>query len=229
MTQILMIVTSHAQLGTTGEPTGFWYEELAAPYYAFTDAGVQVDIASPRGGTPPIDPRSEAEPSELVERFKADAQALQKLNNTLSIAAVSEQYDAYFVAGGHGVMWDLAVDRKLIDLLGRAAAADKVIGAVCHGPAALVGVEQQGAPLVRGKRVAAFSDEEERAVELADKVPFLLETRLRALGARYESGPMWRSFAVRDGRLVTGQNPQSSLQTAREVLAAVREESSARG
>jgi putative intracellular protease/amidase len=221
MTKILAILTSHSELGSSGERTGFWFEELAAPYYEFIGQGAHVTVASPRGGLPPIDPRSEAEPSDVVRRFQADEQAMAKLRSTVALADVDEQYDAYFVAGGHGVMWDLSVDATLAKLLSRAADAGKVIGAVCHGPAALVGVERDGQPLVKGKRVTGFTDEEERAVKLADSVPFLLETRLRELGARFESGPMWSSFAVRDGRLVTGQNPQSSAATARELLAAL--------
>jgi putative intracellular protease/amidase len=223
--RILIIVTSHAQLGSTGRRTGFWFEELAAPYYELIDGGASVDIASPAGGLPPADPASEQDPPATVRRFRDDAAAMAKLSHTLRLDAVTPAYDGYFVAGGHGVMWDLASDATLARLLGAAAAAGKVIAAVCHGPAALVQVQLgDGKPLVAGRRVAAFSNEEERAVHLDNEVPFALEDRLKQLGARYERGPMWSSFAVRDGALVTGQNPQSSVAVARELLAALKGE-----
>jgi putative intracellular protease/amidase len=221
--KILLIVTSHEQMGTTGERTGFWLEELAAPYREFTSAGVQVDIASPRGGKAPADPRSTQDTSEAARAFLADPQAMARLEHTLVLGEVKDTYDAYFVVGGHGVMWDLATHAPLHRLLATAYERGAVVAAVCHGPAALVGVKgADGRPLVAGKRVAAFSDEEERAVKLDKVVPFPLETRLRELGARYERGPMWSSFAVRDGRLVTGQNPASSVAAAREALTALQ-------
>ena len=222
--KVLLVVTSHSQLGSTKEPTGFWLEELAAPYAEFTKAGVQVDIASPLGGKAPADPRSEKEPSEATRAFLSDAAAKKKLENTLVLEKVKESYDAYFVVGGHGVMWDLATHAPLHTLLTAAYARGAVVSAVCHGPAALVGVKApDGKPLVAGKRVVAFTNAEEKAMKLDTVVPFPLETRLREQGARFESGPMWNSFAVRDGRLVTGQNPASSAAVAREVLAALRE------
>ncbi|MCP3138114.1 type 1 glutamine amidotransferase domain-containing protein [Pyxidicoccus xibeiensis] len=221
--KVLLIVTSHTQLGNTKEPTGFWLEELAAPYAEFTKAGAQVDIASPLGGKAPADPKSEKESSEATRAFLADAEAKKKLANTLSLEKVKDTYDAYFVVGGHGVMWDLATHTPLHTLLTTAYARGAVVSAVCHGPAALVGVKApDGKPLVAGKRVAAFTNAEEQAVKLDTVVPFALETRLREQGARFESGPMWGSFAVRDGRLITGQNPASSAAVAREVLAALR-------
>jgi putative intracellular protease/amidase len=224
--RVLMIVTSHARLGAAGDatatPTGFWLEELAAPYTVFRDAGLSIDIASPAGGRPPADPKSASSDAEAVRGFLADTDAVARLGSTLRLADVGERYDAYFVVGGHGVMWDLAKSEELAALLGAAHAAGKVVAAVCHGPAALVGVKgAEGEPVVRGRRVAAFSNDEENAVGLVGVVPFALETRLRDLGARYERGPTWSSFAVRDGNLVTGQNPQSSVATAREVLAAL--------
>jgi putative intracellular protease/amidase len=220
---VLMILTSHATLGAaSGKPTGFWFEELAAPYYELIAAGVEVDLASPRGGRPPVDPASQAQPSDAVKRFLGDAKAMEKLAHTMPLASAGNHYDAYFVAGGHGVMWDLAGDPALARLLGRAANAGKVVAAVCHGPAALVGVKRaDGEPLVRGRRVAGFSNEEEKAAHLDAVVPFALQTRLEDLGARYQHGPMWGAFAVRDGNLVTGQNPQSSVAVAREVLTAL--------
>ncbi|AGC43794.1 hypothetical protein MYSTI_02478 [Myxococcus stipitatus DSM 14675] len=222
--KILLIVTSHSQFGDTGEKTGFWLEELAAPYAQFAQAGAQVDIASPRGGTPPVDPRSEKESSAATRAFLADAQAKRKLANTLTLAQVKDTYDAYFVVGGHGVMWDLATHEPTHRLLSSGYARGAVVAAVCHGPAALVGVKgPEGKPLVNGKRVAAFSNAEEKAAKFDAIVPFALETRLREQGARYESGPLWGSFTVSDGRLVTGQNPASSADTAREVLRVLRE------
>jgi putative intracellular protease/amidase len=224
--KILLIVTSHTQLGNTKEPTGFWLEELAAPYAEFTQAGAQVDIASPLGGKPLADPKSEKEPTQGTRAFLADADAKKKLANTLTLEKVKDTYDAYFVVGGHGVMWDLATHKPLHSLLTAAYARGAVVSAVCHGPAALVGVKApDGKPLVAGKRVAAFTNEEEKAGKLDTVMPFLLETRLREQGARHESGPMWGSFTVRDGNLITGQNPASSVATAREVIAALREKS----
>ena len=220
--RVLMIVTSHARLGDSDTPTGFWLEELAAPYAVFRDAGVAIDIASPSGGRPPADPKSEKSDAEPVRRFREDREAMAKLESTLKLADVTERYDAYFIVGGHGVMWDLAQSPHVASLLGPAYDAGKVVAAVCHGPAALVGVrDAKGEPIVRGRRVAGFSNEEEDAVGLTSVVPFPLETRLRELGGQYERGPKWAPFAVRDRNLVTGQNPQSSADTAREVLTAL--------
>ncbi len=222
--RILMIVTSHDRLGDTDKKTGFWLEELAAPYRVFAEAGAHIDIASPKGGKPPADPGSAAEPSEDVRWFLADADAQRKLASTLSLDAVGGDYDAYFVVGGHGVMWDLANHAASQALLGRAFDQGKIVAAVCHGPGALVNVRtRDGEPLVKGRRVAGFSNDEEKAVKLETIVPFALETRLRELGGLYERGPNWSSFAVRDGRLVTGQNPQSSARVAQETLAALAE------
>lgn len=218
---VLLIVTSHDKLGTTGKPTGFWLEELAAPYRTFVEAGAKVDIASLKGGRPPVDPGSDKSDSPDVAWFRANKEAMAKLETTLVLSNAGS-YDAYFVVGGHGVMWDLASDETAAELLGRAFDDGKVVAAVCHGPGALVNVNTaDGAPLVRGRRVAGFSDEEEEAVKLQEVVPFRLETRLRELGGKYERGPMWKAFAVRDGRLVTGQNPASSALVAKETLAAL--------
>ncbi|MBL0697971.1 type 1 glutamine amidotransferase domain-containing protein [Comamonas sp. JC664] len=222
--KILLIVTSHSQFGSTGERTGFWLEELAAPYEQFVQAGAQVDIASPKGGAAPVDPRSEKEVTPATRAFLSNAQAAKKLANTLVLSEVKDTYDAYFVVGGHGVMWDLATHAPLHQLLSKGFARGAVVAAVCHGPAALVGVKgADGNPLVNGRRVAGFSNAEETAAKFDTVVPFALETRLRELGAKYESGPLWKSFTVRDGRLITGQNPASSADTAREVLTALRE------
>jgi putative intracellular protease/amidase/quinol monooxygenase YgiN len=217
-----MILTSHAQLGGTGKPTGFWFEELAAPYYELVGAGATVALASPAGGRPPADPASLADPAGPVAKFLDDAAAIHKLDHTQRLADVAADYDAYFVVGGHGVMWDLASDPDIARLLGTAADSGRVIAAVCHGPAALVGVRGgDGRSILDGHRVTGFSNEEEAAVHLTEAVPFLLEARLRDLAGGYERGAMWSSFVVRDGQLVTGQNPQSSAATARELLAAV--------
>jgi putative intracellular protease/amidase len=218
--KVLIIVTSHAELGSTGQKTGFWLEELAVPYNEFVRAGAYVDIASPRGGPAPADPKSVGSDGPAVKAFSADPEAQRKLAATLPLASVKPMYDAYFVAGGHGVMWDLATDATLHSLLGSEYANGKVVAAVCHGPAALVGVKLRSAqPLVAGRRVAAFSDEEETAVGLTNVVPFLLETKLKELGGRYERGPNWAPFAVADGHLVTGQNPASSLLVAQQTVA----------
>jgi putative intracellular protease/amidase len=220
--RILMIVTSHAQLGATGSKTGFWLEELAAPYLEFKRQGAHVDIASPSGGPPPADPKSEGDPNATLRAFLDDAEARAKLAATLPLADVAAGYDAYFVVGGHGVMWDLADDTALQRLLAGAYEAGNVVAAVCHGPAALVNVRlADGRYLVAGKRVAAFSNAEESAVGLDKIVPFALESSLRERGAHYEAGPMWAAFAVADGKLVTGQNPASSIAVARAVLAAL--------
>jgi putative intracellular protease/amidase len=219
MKSVLMIVTSHDKLGATGDKTGFWLEELAAPYQEFVNAGVSVDIASPRGGKPPADPRSEADATPAVQAFQADATARGKLEQSVRLANVSSTYDAYFVVGGHGVMWDLADNPTLSALLATAYESGKVVAAVCHGPAALVNVRlPSGAPLVAGKKVTGFSNVEEEAVGLAKVVPFALETTLVDRGGKYEAGPLWQPFAVVDGRLVTGQNPASSALAAQKTL-----------
>jgi putative intracellular protease/amidase len=221
--KIAIIVTSHAKLGGTARPTGFWLEELAVPYYELRAAGAIVDIASPAGGSPPVDPASRENPSPGVRRFLADREACDQLEHSLRVRDLTDSYDGYFVAGGHGVMWDLAEDASCAALLSKAIQTGKIVAAVCHGPAALVQAKlADGRSIVAGKRVAAFSNEEEQAVGLTNVVPFALESRLRELGARYERGPNWSSFVIRDGNLITGQNPQSSERTAQEMLLALR-------
>jgi len=222
MKRILMIVTSHARLGATETKTGFWLEELATPYLALTQAGVEVEIASPAGGQPPADPKSEQDPTPEVKAFLDDPAAVQKLSSSLRLAELSGPYDAYFVVGGHGVMWDLPENAALQSMLAHAYETGRVVAAVCHGPAALVNVRlSSGSYLVAGKRVAAFSNAEETAVGLDKVVPFALESRLIERGAKYESAPMWSSFAIREGKLITGQNPASSLAVAQATLAAL--------
>lgn len=220
--RILMIVTSHEKLGSTATKTGFWLEELAAPYLEFKQQGVELDIASPAGGKPPADPKSSSDPTPAVRAFLADAEATAKLANTLRLADVTAPYDAYFVVGGHGVMWDLSQDAALSALLAQAYERGNVVAAVCHGPAALVNVKlSSGRYLVEGKRVAAFTDAEEKAVGLDGIVPFPLESKLKERGAKHEAAPMWSAFAVREGNLVTGQNPASSVAVAKATLAAL--------
>ncbi len=218
----LMIVTSHAELGSTGQKTGFWLEELAAPYLELVLRGVEVDIASPKGGRPPADPKSASSETEAVRAFLADRIASKKLDSTIPLAEASADYDAYFVVGGHGVMWDLARDPALAAMLAGAHDRGRIVAAVCHGPAALVGARlADGRPLVAGRRVAAFSNEEEALIELTSVVPFALESELVRLGARYERGANWASHVAVDDRLITGQNPASSVDVARAVLRAL--------
>jgi putative intracellular protease/amidase len=225
--KILIILTSHATMGEPAQPTGFWFEELATPYYAFVDSGAEVDLASIQGGAAPVDPRSQkplGDNPATVDRFLKDAPAMASLSATMRIESVDwSRYDAVFLPGGHGTMWDLPMSATLAQGLAKTYEAGRVISAVCHGPAGLVNVRlSSGAPLVQGLRVSAFTNTEEDAVGLTPVVPFLLETRLRELGARYESGPDFQPFAVADGNLITGQNPASSEAVARLLLERVR-------
>jgi putative intracellular protease/amidase len=226
--KIVIVLTSHDRLGSTGEKTGFWLEELATPYYVFTDAGYDVELASPRGGLAPYDPKSldrEGNRPASVVRFLADPTAMAKIERTTPFAALdAERIDALFIAGGHGTMWDLPTDARLQAILARLDERRAAIGAVCHGPAGLVGARTQtGKSILDGKNVTSFTDQEEAAIQLTNVVPFLLEQRLRSLigTGRFTSQPMWQPHAVRDGHLVTGQNPQSSERTAKLVLEAL--------
>jgi len=224
--RILIIVTSNARLGDTGKPTGFWAEELAAPYYALTDAGAQVDFASPAGGAAPLDPGSvkpAGENDAVVERFLADSALQTRLATTPRISDLDVgAYDALFFPGGHGTMWDLPGHPGVTHAVERAFATGKVIASVCHGAAGLVSARRpDGRPIVAGKRVNSFTDAEEAAVGLTGVVPFALETRLRELGGQFEGAAKWQPFVVRDGQLVTGQNPQSSALVAAAVLEAL--------
>jgi putative intracellular protease/amidase len=224
MTQrVLMIVTSHARLGDTGKPTGYWSEELAAPYYVLTDAGLAVDIASPAGGAAPLDPGSVkpvGQNDAVIERFLADAALQAQLANTSKVSNMDAcGYDAVFFPGGHGVMWDLPGDAGVKRVVETACAQGKVIASVCHGAAGLISARRaDGKSIVDGKRINSFTDAEETAVGLAGVVPFALETRLRELGGAFECAGNWQPFVVRDGLLVTGQNPQSSALVAAAVL-----------
>jgi len=212
--KILMVLTSHDTLGDTGRKTGFWLEELAAPYYAFKDAGADIVLASPKGGQPPLDPKSN-EPSSQTDptrRFEADAAAKAQLASTVRLDTVSkDHFDAVFYPGGHGPLWDLAEDRDSIELIESFFAAGKPVAVVCHAPGVLRHVNTPaGRPFVEGKKVTGFSDTEEEAVGLTKIVPFLVEDELKAKGGLYSKGPDWGSYVVTDGLLITGQNPASS-------------------
>ena len=220
--KILIVLTSHDQLGDTGKKTGFWLEELAAPYYVFKDAGVDLTLASPKGGQPPLDPKSD-EPSsqtDATRRFAADAEAQAALAHTRVLADVSaDDFDAVFYPGGHGPLWDLAEDARSISLIETTIAADKPVALVCHAPGVLRHVKgADGKPLVDGKTVTGFTNSEEAAVGLTEVVPFLVEDVLKANGGRFERGDDWASYVVADGLLITGQNPGSSADAAQRLL-----------
>ncbi|WP_322895079.1 MULTISPECIES: type 1 glutamine amidotransferase domain-containing protein [unclassified Yoonia] len=221
--KILMILTSHDQLGDTGKKTGFWLEEFAAPYYVFKDAGAEITLASPKGGQPPLDPASDGDDSQTAatKRFKEDADAQQALAQTVALSGVSAaDYDAVFYPGGHGPLWDLAEDRDSIALIEAFAAQDRPIGAVCHAPGVFKHTKaNDGKSLVDGKTVTGFANSEEDGVGLTDIVPFLVEDMLKSNGGTYHKGPDWASFVVVDGKLVTGQNPASSEEAAEKLLA----------
>lgn len=220
--KILIVLTSHDQLGNTGKKTGFWLEELAAPYYTFKDAGADIVLASPKGGQPPLDPKSD-EPSsqtDTTRRFHADAAAKAQLASTVRLDAVQQQdFDTVFYSGGHGPLWDLAEDKNSIKLIESFLAASKPVALVCHAPGALRHVTTpEGKPLVAGKRVTGFSNTEEEAVELTKIVPFLVEDELRAQGGLFSKGADSAPYVVEDGLLITGQNPASSAATAELLL-----------
>jgi putative intracellular protease/amidase len=222
MKKILMVLTSHDQLGATGRKTGFWLEEFAAPYYVFKDAGASVTLASPKGGQPPLDPKSDEPDAQTAatRRFAGDAPAREALAHTRPLAGMrAEDFDALFFPGGHGPLWDLADDPNAIALVQRFQALGKPVAAVCHAPAVLRHPKgADGQPLVKGKRVTGFTNTEEEAVGLTKIVPFLVEDMLRANGGRYGKGADWQSHVEVDGLLVTGQNPASSEAAAQELL-----------
>lgn len=224
--KILMVLTSHDQLGDTGKKTGFWLEEFAAPYYALKDAGAEIVLASPKGGQPPLDPKSD-EPdaqTEATHRFKADEAAQKALASTVTLSSVkAEDFDAVFYPGGHGPLWDLAEDKASISLIEAFAKADKPVGAVCHAPGVFRHVKApDGDFLVKGRKVTGFTNSEEEAVGLTDVVPFLVEDMLQANGGHYSKGADWASHVVTDGKLVTGQNPGSSEAAAEALLALLK-------
>ncbi len=219
--KILMVVTSHDQLGNTDRKTGFWLEEFAAPYYVFSDAGVQITLASPKGGQPPIDPKSDLPENQTpaMERFKKDEAAQKQLSQTRILADMrSGDFDTVFYVGGHGPMWDLVDNPVSISLIESFYNAGKPVAAVCHAPGVLHKVTYGGAPIVKGKRVTGFTNGEEEAVELTKVVPFLVEDELKRLGGIYQKAADWESFSIVDGLLITGQNPASSTAAAQALL-----------
>ncbi|TLG77953.1 type 1 glutamine amidotransferase domain-containing protein [Methylocystis sp. B8] len=223
--KVLMVLTSHDQLGDTGRKTGFWLEELAAPYYAFKDAGAEIVLASPKGGQPPLDPKSN-EPNfqtDLTRRFEADAAANAQLASTLRLDSVkAADFDTVFYPGGHGPMWDLPENPNSIKLIEAFLAAGKPIALVCHAPGALRNVKTpEGRPLVEGKKVTGFTNSEEAAVGLTKVVPFLVEDALTSEGAKFEKAGDWRPFVTTDGLLITGQNPASSGPAAHVLIDAL--------
>ncbi|MGH8144764.1 MAG: type 1 glutamine amidotransferase domain-containing protein [Rhodanobacteraceae bacterium] len=225
--KILMIVTSHGQLGETGKSTGLWLEELASPYYVFKGAGAEITLASPAGGQPPVDPGSEqtGNQTEATKRFQADGEAMQALANTHKLADIDpDTYDAVFYPGGHGPLWDLADNQDSLHVIESLYAAGKPVAAICHGPAALRDARgPYGLPLLRGKAVTGFSDSEEQAAGLVDVVPFLIEDMLKESGAEYSKAADGQAHVVTSGNLITGQNPASSAGAAKAVLQQLRQ------
>lgn len=220
--KVLMVLTSHDTLGNTGLKTGFWLEELAAPYYVFKAAGADIVLASPKGGQPPLDPKSN-EPSfqtDMTRRFEADVEATAQLASTVRLDSVSQaDFDTVFYPGGHGPLWDLAEDKKSVALIESFIAAGKFVALVCHAPGVLRDVKgPDGRPLVEGKKVTGFTNSEEEAVGLTNVVPFLVEDELKAKGGVYSKGPDWAPYVVTDGLLITGQNPASSESAAQVLL-----------
>ena len=223
---ILMVLTSHDQLGNTGKKTGFWLEEFAAPYYVFKDAGANITLASPLGGQPPLDPKSDEPDAQTAatERFKGDKDAVAKLSQTQKLADVdAANFDAVFYPGGHGPLWDLAEDTHSIKLIEAFYAAGKPVAAVCHAPAILRHVRaSNGDALVKGKRVTGFTNSEEAAVQLTKIVPFQVEDMLKELGGIYSKTTDWQPYVLVDGTLITGQNPASSEPAAQKLLDALK-------
>ena len=224
--KIAMILTSHDKLGNTGHKTGFWLEEFAAPYYAFIDAGAVVTLASPAGGQPPLDPKSD-DPSaqtDATKRFKADTAAQKALASTVTLDTIkAEDFDAVFYPGGHGPLWDLAENPKSIALIESTFAAGKPLALVCHAPGVMRHTKApNGEPLVKGKSVAGFTNTEEEAVQLTNVVPFLVEDMLKENGGIYSKGADWHPYVVSAGNLITGQNPASSEPAAKELLAMLK-------
>jgi putative intracellular protease/amidase len=219
--KILMVLTSHDILGSTGRKTGFWLEEFAAPYFVFRDAGIQLTLASPKGGQPPLDPKSDLPENQTpaMTRFKGDSVALKALSQTVKLADMkADDFETVFYPGGHGPMWDLAESTDSIKLLESFYNSGKPIALVCHSPGVLRHVNYMGAPIVKDKRVTGFTNGEEQEMGLTHVVPFLVEDELMRLGAIFEKRADWQPFAIVDGRLITGQNPASSTVTAKALL-----------
>jgi putative intracellular protease/amidase len=226
--KILFVLTSHSALGNTGEKTGFWIEEFAAPYYVLADAGADITIASPKGGQPPVDPKSELKDAQTpsTERFYKDKALIDKVAYTLKLCDVNQNdYDGVFYPGGHGPLWDLATDKTSIKLIEEFYDHQKPIAFVCHAPAALIHTKaKNGEPLIKGKHVTSFSNTEEEAVQLTKVVPFMLEDELKKKGADYSKADDWTSYAKQDGMLITGQNPASSEAVAKLLLKTLKGE-----
>jgi putative intracellular protease/amidase len=231
--KILLVLTSHDQLGDTGKKTGFWLEELAAPYYVFKDAGAEITLASPNGGQPPLDPKSDEPDAQTQDtrRFRADKDAMQALATTKQLASMrAEDFDAVFYPGGHGPLWDLAQSDDSKALMESMFASGKPVAAVCHAPGVLRNVKApDGTPLVKGKRVTGFTNTEEAAVGLTNVVPFLVEDMLKSAGGNYSKGADWQSYVLTDGMLITGQNPQSSGAAAKALIQVLEESAVSHG
>ncbi len=213
MKKVLFVVTSHDELGNTGEKTGFWVEEFASPYYLLADKNIDITIASPKGGQPPIDPKSELPDFQTpaTERYYKDSELLDKMAKTTPLSEIKESdFDAVFYPGGHGPLWDLAEDKNSVQLIESFYNNNKPVGAVCHAPAIFKNTKTEGKPLVNGKNVTGFSNTEEDAVQLTDVVPFLVENMLQENGGNYSKKEDWHPYAIEDGHLITGQNPASS-------------------
>jgi putative intracellular protease/amidase len=224
--KVLIVLTSHSELGNTGEKTGFWVEEFAAPYYVLADAGIETILASPKGGQPPIDPKSELPDfqTEATHRFDKDEALKNKLAHTQKLSEINAAgFDAVFYPGGHGPLWDLANDLDSIKLIETFYNDKKPLALVCHAPGVLIKTKTiDGEPLVKGKAVTGFSNTEEEAVKLTNVVPFLVEDELKNLGGHYSKGADWVSYVLKDGLLITGQNPGSSAEAAKELLKALK-------
>lgn len=222
MKKVLVVLPSHDQLGNTGQKTGFWLEEFTDPYYKFIDSGYEVTIASPRGGKPPVDPKStqKENQSESTKRFEKDKSAQAKLENTLVLSQVSaSDYDTLFLPGGHGPMWDLSSDENMKKIVEDFYSDKKIVSAVCHGPAGLLqATDRNGNSILKGKKITGFTNNEESAVGLTKTVPFSLENRMKELGGKFEKGQDFKPFIVSDGQLITGQNPKSALPAAEKVV-----------
>lgn len=222
MKKVLIVLPSHDQLGNTGQKTGFWLEEFTDPYYKFIDSGYEVTIASPRGGKPPVDPKStqKENQSESTQRFERDKSAQVKLENTLVLSQVSaNDYDTLFLPGGHGPMWDLSSDENMKKIVEDFYSDKKIVSAVCHGPAGLLqATDRNGNSILKGKKITGFTNNEESAVGLTKAVPFSLENRMKELGGKFEKGQDFKPFIVSDGQLITGQNPKSALPAAEKVI-----------
>lgn len=222
MKKVLVVLPSHDQLGNTGQKTGFWLEEFTDPYYKFIDSGYEVTIASPRGGKPPVDPKStqKENQSESTQRFEKDKSAQAKLENTLVLSQVSaSDYDTLFLPGGHGPMWDLSSDENMKKIVEDFYSDKKIVSAVCHGPAGLLqATDRNGNSILKGKKITGFTNNEESAVGLTKAVPFSLENRMKELGGKFEKGQDFKPFVISDGQLITGQNPKSALPAAEKVI-----------